>query len=128
MLSKNPSLTLRVPNGVPAIDNLEEVQVKSRVGVKDFLKARRAELDLEDKDIDRLHDQRFHKVCDNKSHTITVIKVKESNEILGGYNPIILKSDSGRVYENIKDNYDRNHGPSFGFYDLFLVDNFLDNS
>src|SRR5581483_4163456 len=27
---------------------------------------------------------KFHKVCDNKSRTLTIIKVKGSNEILGG--------------------------------------------
>src|SRR5581483_783614 len=31
---------------------------------------------------------KFHEICDNQSHTITIIKVKDSNEILGGYNPI----------------------------------------
>uniref|UniRef100_U9UAB3 TLDc domain-containing protein n=1 Tax=Rhizophagus irregularis (strain DAOM 181602 / DAOM 197198 / MUCL 43194) TaxID=747089 RepID=U9UAB3_RHIID len=36
---------------------------------------------------------KFHEICDNRSHTITIIKVKDSNEILGGYNPIVWKSD-----------------------------------
>ncbi|GES76059.1 carbohydrate-binding module family 13 protein [Rhizophagus clarus] len=36
---------------------------------------------------------KFHEICDNQSHTITIVKVKGSNEILGGYNPIIWKSD-----------------------------------
>jgi hypothetical protein len=31
---------------------------------------------------------KFHEICDNKSHTVTIIKVKDSDEILGGYNPI----------------------------------------
>ncbi|GBC26866.2 carbohydrate-binding module family 13 protein [Rhizophagus irregularis DAOM 181602=DAOM 197198] len=31
---------------------------------------------------------KFHEICDNQSRTVTVIKVKNSNEILGGYNPI----------------------------------------
>ncbi|GBC12372.1 carbohydrate-binding module family 13 protein [Rhizophagus irregularis DAOM 181602=DAOM 197198] len=31
---------------------------------------------------------KFHDICDNQSRTVTVIKVKNSNEILGGYNPI----------------------------------------
>ncbi|RGB23351.1 hypothetical protein C1646_728702 [Rhizophagus diaphanus] len=31
---------------------------------------------------------KFHEICDNQFHTITIIKVKDSNEILGGYNPI----------------------------------------
>src|SRR5205814_9325719 len=36
---------------------------------------------------------KFHEICDNQSHTISIIKVKDSNEILGGYNPIIWKSN-----------------------------------
>ncbi|GES83729.1 carbohydrate-binding module family 13 protein [Rhizophagus clarus] len=36
--------------------------------------------------------KKFHEICDNKSHTISIIKVKDSNEILGGYNPIIWES------------------------------------
>jgi hypothetical protein len=47
--------------GVSADDKLptaEEIKAKSRNGVKNFLKERRAELDLEDEDINKLHDQR----------------------------------------------------------------------
>ncbi|RGB29258.1 BTB/POZ domain-containing protein [Rhizophagus diaphanus] len=29
----------------------------------------------------------FHERCDNKGPTITIVKVKDTNEILGGYNP-----------------------------------------
>ncbi|EXX54641.1 uncharacterized protein OCT59_001222 [Rhizophagus irregularis] len=36
---------------------------------------------------------KFHETCDNRSHTILIIKVKDSNEILGGYNPIMWTSD-----------------------------------
>ncbi|EXX72799.1 hypothetical protein RirG_065930 [Rhizophagus irregularis DAOM 197198w] len=36
---------------------------------------------------------KFHETCDNQSHTVTIIKVKNSKEILGGYNPIEWKSD-----------------------------------
>ncbi|GBC27229.2 carbohydrate-binding module family 13 protein [Rhizophagus irregularis DAOM 181602=DAOM 197198] len=36
---------------------------------------------------------KFHKVCDNHSRTVTIFKVKDRNEILGGYNPIEWKSD-----------------------------------
>jgi hypothetical protein len=35
---------------------------------------------------------KFHEICDDLPHTIAIIKVKESNEILGGYNPIAWKS------------------------------------
>jgi len=34
----------------------------------------------------------FHKLCDNKPKTVTIVKVKGTNEILGGYNPLIWKS------------------------------------
>jgi hypothetical protein len=37
--------------------------------------------------------EKFHEICDDQSHTVTIIKVKDSNEILGGYNPIAWKSD-----------------------------------
>jgi hypothetical protein len=46
---------------------------------------------------------KFHEICDNKSHTITIIKVKDSNEILGGYNPIIWKSDG--KYDITRDSF-----------------------
>ncbi|GBB96610.1 hypothetical protein RclHR1_00280002 [Rhizophagus clarus] len=36
--------------------------------------------------------KQFHEKCDNQSRTVTIIKVKDSNEILGGYNPIIWES------------------------------------
>ncbi|GET03255.1 carbohydrate-binding module family 13 protein [Rhizophagus clarus] len=90
----------------------------------------------------------FHKICDNKTRTITIIKVKGSNEILGGYNPIVWKSNGGFggtedsfifSFKN-KENIDENHilsrisvfleeyaiynhtdyGPSFGENDLVL--------
>ncbi|GBC09334.1 hypothetical protein RclHR1_08780005 [Rhizophagus clarus] len=32
--------------------------------------------------------EKFHEVCDAKPRTLTIIKVKDSEEILGGYNPI----------------------------------------
>uniref|UniRef100_U9TZW5 TLDc domain-containing protein n=1 Tax=Rhizophagus irregularis (strain DAOM 181602 / DAOM 197198 / MUCL 43194) TaxID=747089 RepID=U9TZW5_RHIID len=40
---------------------------------------------------------KFHEICDNKFRTVTIVKVKESNEILGGYNPFVWKSVSGWV-------------------------------
>ncbi|GBC06510.1 hypothetical protein RclHR1_06890014 [Rhizophagus clarus] len=46
---------------------------------------------------------KFHEICDNQSHTITIIKVKNSDEILGGYNPIIWKS--GYSHGNTKDSF-----------------------
>ncbi|PKY19231.1 hypothetical protein RhiirB3_523359 [Rhizophagus irregularis] len=38
---------------------------------------------------------KFHEICDGKSCTVSIIKVKNSNEILGGYNPIEWKSERG---------------------------------
>src|SRR5947207_10640223 len=31
--------------------------------------------------------KKFHEICDGQSRTVTIVKVKGSNEILGGYNP-----------------------------------------
>ncbi|GBC01398.1 hypothetical protein RclHR1_04180005 [Rhizophagus clarus] len=45
----------------------------------------------------------FHEFCDGKSHTITVAKVKDSNEIVGGYNPIAWNSNN--EYSNTKDSF-----------------------
>ncbi|GBC27159.2 carbohydrate-binding module family 13 protein [Rhizophagus irregularis DAOM 181602=DAOM 197198] len=61
----------------------------------------------------------FHKICDNQFRTVTIIKVKGSNEILGGYNPIEWKS--GNSYdENLAINYWDLYGPSFGHGDLSI--------
>ncbi|GBB84904.1 hypothetical protein RclHR1_01150008 [Rhizophagus clarus] len=43
---------------------------------------------------------KFHKICDNQYNTITIVKVKGSNEILGGYNPVAWES---RKYSGICD-------------------------
>jgi hypothetical protein len=42
---------------------------------------------------DGFNHKKFHEMCDNQSPTVTIIKVKNSNELLGGYNPIAWKSD-----------------------------------
>src|ERR1051325_10301938 len=47
--------------------------------------------------------RKFHEICDNQSHTVTFAKVKDSNEILGGYNPMTWKSDNS--YETTKDSF-----------------------
>ncbi|PKY33892.1 hypothetical protein RhiirB3_453169 [Rhizophagus irregularis] len=36
--------------------------------------------------------KKFHKLCDGKSSTVTFIKVKRTEEILGGYNPLEWKT------------------------------------
>src|SRR5438552_1041819 len=49
----------------------------------------------------------FYEFCENKSRTVTNIKVEDSDEILGGYNPISWGSD-----------------PHFGITkDIFIFDN-----
>ncbi|GBB97309.1 hypothetical protein RclHR1_29600002 [Rhizophagus clarus] len=88
---------------------------------------------------------KFHKICDNRSCTVTIIKVKGNNQILGGYNPVEWKSERNYVatknsfifsFENdddinkhtlsrvMNENYaifnDRTYGPSFGGADLIL--------
>ncbi|GBC26072.2 BTB/POZ protein [Rhizophagus irregularis DAOM 181602=DAOM 197198] len=91
---------------------------------------------------DGLAPDKFHKICDGHSCTITVVKVIDSNEILGGYNPIAWKSDYS--YSATKDSFifsfeNSNHvlsrvineryaiynnlfgGPSFGGGDLDLL-------
>jgi hypothetical protein len=88
---------------------------------------------------------KFHEICGNQSNTVTVIKVKDSNEILGGYNPIAWES-SGKtkdsfifsfnnsydiesyILSRVKDEnyaicYTEFCGPSFGL-DLYLLGNF----
>jgi hypothetical protein len=37
---------------------------------------------------------KFHELCNNKSNTVTLIKIKGTEEIIGGYNPLEWKSSS----------------------------------
>ncbi|GBC27290.2 carbohydrate-binding module family 13 protein [Rhizophagus irregularis DAOM 181602=DAOM 197198] len=46
---------------------------------------------------------KFHEICDFKSRTVTIVKVKDSNEILGGYNPAEWRSDN--EYGTTKDSF-----------------------
>jgi hypothetical protein len=49
---------------------------------------------------------KFHEICDNQTRTVTIVKVKNSNEILGGYNPIAWKSNYSNVgYGITKDSF-----------------------
>ncbi|CAB4429976.1 unnamed protein product [Rhizophagus irregularis] len=92
---------------------------------------------------------KFHSLCDNIPKTVTFIKVNGTDEILGGYNPIIWITDDrwGKtkdsfifsfkyknglfkdgILSNVKEikralNYSRLFGPSFGDGDLFLCGN-----
>ncbi|RGB38580.1 hypothetical protein C1646_755546 [Rhizophagus diaphanus] len=85
--------------------------------------------------------KKFHEVCDNHSQTVTIFKVKDRNEIIGGYNPIEWKSDfsygitkdsfifsfnnENYILSRVKNemnaimNYP-DYGPSFGDRDLCL--------
>ncbi|EXX70739.1 uncharacterized protein OCT59_025297 [Rhizophagus irregularis] len=36
--------------------------------------------------------KKFHELCDNKPNTVTFIKIKGTEEIIGGYNPVIWES------------------------------------
>ncbi|GBC45149.1 carbohydrate-binding module family 13 protein [Rhizophagus irregularis DAOM 181602=DAOM 197198] len=47
--------------------------------------------------------KKFYEICDNQSRTVTIIKVKHSEEIFGGYNPIEWKSDGS--YATTKDSF-----------------------
>ncbi|EXX73351.1 uncharacterized protein OCT59_021239 [Rhizophagus irregularis] len=92
--------------------------------------------------------KKFHEVCKNQSRTVTIIKVKDSKEVLGGYNPIEWKFDGSygitkdsfvfsfsndstenyilsRVNNETKAIYnDVYNGPSFGHGDLYLCTTF----
>jgi hypothetical protein len=39
--------------------------------------------------------KKFHELCDNKPSTVTFIKIKGTEEIIGGYNPTIWSSSGG---------------------------------
>jgi hypothetical protein len=94
----------------------------------------------------------FHGICDNQSSTVTIIGVKDSNEILGGYNPIEWKSDSkyvatpdsfifsfdknkgieNHILSRVRSSRfaisnDPNRGPSFGKSDLVMRGNYYNN-
>ncbi|GES83786.1 carbohydrate-binding module family 13 protein [Rhizophagus clarus] len=61
--------------------------------------------------------KKFHEVCDCIPHTVSIIKVKYHNEILGGYNQITWDSDS--MLEIAKDNF------IFSFKDKDNIDNHI---
>jgi hypothetical protein len=47
----------------------------------------------------------FHKLCDNIPHTVTFIKVKETEEIIGGYNPLVWESHKDGKWGKTKDSF-----------------------
>ena len=93
--------------------------------------------------------KKFHELCDNVPCTVTFIKVKGTEEILGGYNPLMWESHGGisskcvgsndsfifsfknkddfkdQILSNIKNvkyafYYHKYRNPSFGNSDLYL--------
>ena len=52
---------------------------------------------------DGLTGDKFHEICDGQSRTVTIVKVKGTSEILGGYNPVAWKSDNS--YSATKDSF-----------------------
>ncbi|GES90304.1 hypothetical protein GLOIN_2v1779084 [Rhizophagus clarus] len=49
--------------------------------------------------------KKFHELCDNIRYTVTFIKVKETEEIIGGYNPLIWESCSDGKFGKTKDSF-----------------------
>ncbi len=91
---------------------------------------------------------KFHTLCNDKPNTVTFIKVKGTEEILGGYNPLIWKSSGwgetkdsfifsfkngnnifkDAIISNVEDtsraiNYYHSFGPCFGDVDLRICSN-----
>jgi hypothetical protein len=48
---------------------------------------------------------KFHEICDNIPHTVTLIKIKGTEEIIGGYNPLVWKSDKNGEFGKTKDSF-----------------------
>jgi hypothetical protein len=97
---------------------------------------------------------KFHSLCDNIPKTVTFIKVKGTDEILGGYNPMIWETNIGwgktkdsfifsfkynnglfkdGIISNVKEinralNYSLNRGPSFGGEDLILYGHYINGN
>uniref|UniRef100_U9TNK1 TLDc domain-containing protein n=1 Tax=Rhizophagus irregularis (strain DAOM 181602 / DAOM 197198 / MUCL 43194) TaxID=747089 RepID=U9TNK1_RHIID len=49
--------------------------------------------------------KRFHELCDNIPYTVTFIKIKGSEEIIGGYNPLIWKGPNHNEYGKTQDSF-----------------------
>ncbi|RGB29937.1 hypothetical protein C1646_305452 [Rhizophagus diaphanus] len=60
---------------------------------------------------------KFHEICDNQPRTITIVKVKDSDKILGGYNPIEWKSAGG--YGSTRDSF------VFSFENSDSIENYI---
>ncbi|EXX57591.1 uncharacterized protein OCT59_024785 [Rhizophagus irregularis] len=68
---------------------------------------------------DGFYPDKFHEICDFHSRTVVIAKVKGSNEILGGYNPIAWKSVDRYRYSNTKDSF------IFSFNNNNINDNYI---
>jgi hypothetical protein len=67
---------------------------------------------------------KFHEICNNQPNTITVVKVKDSNEVLGGYNPIAWESNEfneicDEAFSATKDSF------IFSFNDINNIERFI---
>nr|CAG8540258.1 9743_t:CDS:2 [Entrophospora candida] len=82
-------------------------------------------------------DKKFHRRCDEVGPTVTFIKLKGVDGLIGGYNPLNWKSNRLRNFENCPDSFIfsrvtlakyaiNNHisnGPSFGTTDIIIKNN-----
>ncbi|RIA97527.1 hypothetical protein C1645_801734 [Glomus cerebriforme] len=93
----------------------------------------------------------FHKNCDNKRATITVVKIKDSEQIVGGYNPLEwdisgykstkdsfifsftdrMDLQTGKVGYSNGDQYSiicyKKNGPVFGYNNLYHYNSWISN-
>ena len=56
----------------------------------------------------------FHRLCDNKGPTVTVIKVQNTGQLIGGYTPSSWSSNSNRGWESVDDNFIFSLGKEMG--------------
>jgi hypothetical protein len=61
--------------------------------------------------------RKFHEICDNQPRTITVVKVRGIDKVLGGYNPVEWKSSGG--YSSTKDSF------IFSFENSVSIENYV---
>ncbi|EXX77791.1 uncharacterized protein OCT59_029139 [Rhizophagus irregularis] len=71
---------------------IDKVDIKSKfVHIRDFYLPYKFKLLLRGSR-DGFTPKKFHELCDNIPHTVTFIKIKGTEEVIGGYNPLIWKS------------------------------------
>ncbi|GBC11719.1 uncharacterized protein OCT59_025263 [Rhizophagus irregularis] len=49
--------------------------------------------------------KKFHELCDNKPNTVTFIKIKGTEEIIGGYNPVIWETPQTSSWGKTEDSF-----------------------